>query len=64
LGGEENPSTQERALVDEPVFLMLQLAHVNAWLARQPALVNKRARAVHPVVCERCQSNSERQWRG
>jgi hypothetical protein len=32
---------------------MLQLAHINAWLAKQPALVNKRTRALHPVVRER-----------
>lgn len=53
LGGEDNLSTQERALVDESVFLMLQLAHVNAWLAKQPALVNKRTKSLHPVVRER-----------
>jgi hypothetical protein len=53
LGGEDNLSTQERALVDESVFLMLQLAHINAWLAKQPALVNKRTKALHPVVRER-----------
>lgn len=32
---------------------MLQLAHLNAWLAKQPALVNRRTKALHPVVRER-----------
>jgi hypothetical protein len=53
LGGEDNLSTQERALVDETVFLMLQLGHINAWLAKQTTLVNRRTKALHPVVRER-----------
>ena len=53
LGGEDSLSTQERALVDETVFLMLQLAHINAWLAKQPALVNRRTRR-HRVRAPAC----------
>lgn len=53
LGGAANLSKQERLLIDEAAFLVLQLASVNVWLAKQPALVNKRTRALHPVVRER-----------
>ena len=53
LGGIENVSTQERALVEEAVKTKLILDSVDAWLLRQPTLINKRARTVLPAVRDR-----------
>lgn len=53
LGGMEAVSTQELALVEEAVKTKLILDSVTAWLFAQPALVNKRAKAVLPAVRDR-----------
>jgi len=53
LGGIENVSTQERALVEEAVKTKLILDSVDAWLLAQPTLINKRARTVLPAVRDR-----------
>lgn len=53
LGGEENLSTQQLALVDLAVRDFLLLQSVDGWLFEQPKLVNARKRAVFPVVVER-----------
>ncbi len=55
LGGPDAISTQERAIVDLAVRTKLLLDSVDAWLLTQPSLVNKRARALLPVVRERQQ---------
>jgi len=55
LGGADAVSTQERAIVDLAVRTKLLLDSVDAWLMTQPALVNKRTRALLPVVRERQQ---------
>ena len=53
LGGIENVSTQELALVDEAVKTKLILDSVDAWLLKQPTLINKRNRGVLPAVRDR-----------
>jgi hypothetical protein len=53
LGGIENVTTQELALVEEAVKTKLILDSVDAWLLSQPSLINKRTRAVLPVVRDR-----------
>lgn len=55
LGGPDTVSTQARAIVDLAVRTKLLLDSVDAWLLTQPSLVNKRARALLPVVRERQQ---------
>ncbi len=55
LGGPDAVSTQERAIIDLAVRTKLLLDSVDAWLLTQPSLVNKRARALLPVVRERQQ---------
>jgi hypothetical protein len=55
LGGPEAVSTQERAIVDLAVRTKFLLDSIDAWLLTQPSLVNKRARALLPVVRERQQ---------
>ncbi len=55
LGGEDAISTQERAVIDLALRTKLLLDSIDAWLLRQPTLVNARRRAVIPVVRERTQ---------
>ena len=55
LGGPDAVSTQSRAIVDLAVRTKLLLDSVDAWLLTQPSLVNKRTRALLPVVRERQQ---------
>ncbi len=55
LGGTDAVSTQERAIVDLAVKTKLLLDSIDAWLLTQPSLINKRARALLPVVRERQQ---------
>ena len=53
LGGFDALSTQQRALLDEAVKLKLMLDAVDAWVLAQPSLIDKRKRALLPVVRER-----------
>jgi hypothetical protein len=53
LGGIEAVSTQELALVEEAVKTKLILDSVDAWLLTQPALIERRKRAVLPAVRDR-----------
>lgn len=55
LGGDSAISTQERALVDLVVRTKLMLDSIDAWLLKQPSLVNVRKRSLLPVVRERTQ---------
>ena len=55
LGGDTAISTQQRALVDLVVRTKLMLDSIDAWLLKQPLLVNVRKRALLPVVRERTQ---------
>jgi hypothetical protein len=55
LGGEGAVSTQQRAVIDLAVRTKLLLDSIDAWLLVQPSLINKRKRALIPVVRERTQ---------
>jgi hypothetical protein len=55
LGGDDVLSAQQQALIDIAVRTKLILDSVDAWLLVQPSLINKRKRALLPVVRERTQ---------
>jgi hypothetical protein len=52
LGGEQL-STQQQALIDISVRTKLLLDSVDAWLLRQPSIIDKRRRQLFPVVQQR-----------
>jgi hypothetical protein len=51
LGGD--PSAQKLTLIDAATKTMLYLNHVDSWLMQQSTLVNKRKRAILPILRER-----------
>ena len=53
LGDDDNISTQQSALIDLAVKSKLLIDSVDAWLLAQPSLVNKRKKALLPVVLQR-----------
>ena len=53
LGGEDAISTQQLALVDMAVRSKLLVDSVDAYVLAMPSPINKRARALFPVVKER-----------
>jgi len=53
LGGEEALSTQQTAIVDIAVRTRLLLDSTDAWLIRQPSLIDKRKRQLYPIVARR-----------
>jgi hypothetical protein len=53
LGGLENISTQERAIIDEAVLTKLILSSINVWMLKQRSLVSDRNRGALPVVMHR-----------
>jgi hypothetical protein len=53
LGGIENITTQELALIEEAVKTKLLLDSVDSWLLAQPSLIDKRRRTLLPVVRDR-----------
>ena len=53
LGGAEQLSTQQLALVDICMRTKLLLDSVDAWLLRQPSIIDKRRRQLFPVVQQR-----------
>jgi hypothetical protein len=55
LGGLENISTQERALIDEAVLTKLILSSINVWMLKQQSLVSNKNRGALPVVLHRNQ---------
>ena len=55
LGGHEQVSTQQLAIVALAVRTKLLLESVDAWLLQQPTLVNARKRTLLPVVLQRQQ---------
>jgi hypothetical protein len=46
LGGDDNISTQQAALVDLTVKSKLLLDSIDAWLLTQPTLINKRKKSL------------------
>lgn len=55
LGGIEAVSTQELSLVELAVRSKLMLDSIDAWLLSQTCLINRRKRALLPVVVQRTQ---------
>jgi hypothetical protein len=55
LGGLETISTQQVAIVDVATKTKLILDSIDVWLFAQPSLIDKRRRAILPVVRERQQ---------
>ena len=53
LGGDPEVSPQQRKLVDLAARASLYLDHLDAWLAGQQTLVNRRSRSVLPVLAQR-----------
>jgi hypothetical protein len=53
LGGQENVSTQRLAIVDLTVRTKLYIDHVDAFLMEQKSLVNRRRKALLPIVTQR-----------
>jgi hypothetical protein len=53
LGGSGKLSTQQLAIVDIAVRTKLLLDSVDAWLVKQPSLIDKRRRQLFPVVQQR-----------
>jgi hypothetical protein len=53
VGGEAAISTQQLAVIDLAVKTKLLLDSIDAWLLTQPSLIDKRRRALLPVVRER-----------
>ena len=55
LGGDENMTVQQTALVEMATRTKLYGAHLYAWLMGQESLVNRKRRRFLPVVRERQQ---------
>ncbi len=55
LGGQENLSTQQVAIVDLAAKSKLLLDSIDIWLLQQKSLINVRKKSVLPVVRERQQ---------
>jgi len=53
LGGTESVSTGQLTVIDLACKTRLLLDSVDAWLLRQPSLINQRRRCLYPVVRER-----------
>ncbi len=53
LGGDAELSPQRRKLVDLTTRASLYLDHLDAWLAGQQTLINRRSRSVLPVLLQR-----------
>ena len=53
LGGAENISAQQSVIIDLAVKNKLILDTIDRWIFRQPSLIDKRKRALLPVVRER-----------
>lgn len=55
LGGAESVSAQRMALVEMAVRTRLFIDHVDAFLLEQKSLVNRRKKAILPILRERTQ---------
>lgn len=53
LGGLAALSTQQRAIIEQAATTRLILDSIDGWLAKQPSVIDKRKRALLPVVRER-----------
>ena len=55
LGGSQQVTTQQHAVVNLAIKTKLLLDSIDGWLLQQPTLVNARKRALLPVVLQRQQ---------
>lgn len=55
LGGEAEVTAAQRALIESAARTLLFIGTIDAWLLEQDSLVNRRSRALFPVVRERQQ---------
>jgi len=55
LGGEDNISSQQAALIELSVRSKLMIDSIDNWILSQPSLINKSKKAVLPVVIQRQQ---------
>ena len=55
LGGEENISTQQDAIIILAIKTKLLLDSIDVWLLQQPTLIIKRKKAIIPAVMQRQQ---------
>lgn len=55
LGGEDNMSTQQRCIIDKIIPGEMIISSLDAWILVQPSLINKRKKALHPIVLQRQQ---------
>lgn len=53
LGGIDALSTQQRAIIEQAATTRLILDSIDGWLAKQPSMIDRRKRALLPVVRER-----------
>jgi hypothetical protein len=53
LGGEESLSVQQLKIVDEFLKRFVMLESIDAWIFRQPALMNKRTKSLFPIMIQR-----------
>jgi len=53
LGGEENLSAQQLAVVKEFTKRSVMVESIDAWIFTQPSLLNKRTRSLYPIVVQR-----------
>lgn len=53
LGGLDALSTQQRAIIEQAATTRLILDSIDGWLSKQPSLIDRRKRALLPVVRER-----------
>jgi hypothetical protein len=53
LGGIETLSTAQKSLIEQAATTRLILDSIDGWLAKQPSLIDRRKRALLPVVRER-----------
>ena len=54
LGGEDNVSVQQRAIVELASTTKLMISSIDAWIMSQPSLIT-RSRALMPVILQRQQ---------
>jgi hypothetical protein len=53
LGGQENLSSQQTKLIDEFIVRHLMVESIDCWLFQQPSLIDRRHRALWPMVLQR-----------
>jgi hypothetical protein len=52
-GGTEALSVQQDKIVDEFIKRFVMLESIDAWIFTQPSLINRRTRALYPIIVQR-----------